>query len=79
MALICTAAAIVASAIPVLYPTAGFNELIYAIFIIGADAVLIASTRATPAASQRLILLGMTLALLAFLLAAQTPNILTRI
>ncbi len=79
MALICTAGAIVASAIPVMSPSPGFNELIYAIFILGTDAVLIASTRATPAASQRLIILGMTLALLAFLLAAETPNILTRL
>jgi geranylgeranylglycerol-phosphate geranylgeranyltransferase len=53
----------------------GFNEAIYALFIVLTDLIIVASFTTPPTINQRLLVSSMALALLAFLLGVSTPTI----
>jgi geranylgeranylglycerol-phosphate geranylgeranyltransferase len=73
IALAAAAAAVIISFYPLTMDTAGFNELIYGIFILFADIVLLAAFTTPPSTNQHLLVAGMTLALVSFLLGATAP------
>ncbi|MFH0862027.1 MAG: UbiA family prenyltransferase [Candidatus Altiarchaeota archaeon] len=73
VALAAAAAAVLIGFYPLTVDTVGFNELIYGIFILLADIVLLASFTTPPSTNQHLLVAGMTLALISFLLGATAP------
>jgi geranylgeranylglycerol-phosphate geranylgeranyltransferase len=68
MAALFTAIAICISLTPFILPLGTFNLLIYGIIIIAADLIFIASLLMEPAIGQRIMIIGMVFALLAFFL-----------
>jgi geranylgeranylglycerol-phosphate geranylgeranyltransferase len=61
-------AAVVISLAPLASDTRGFNELIYGLFIGITDLTILASYTTSPTLNQRILVLGMSMALIAFLL-----------
>jgi len=73
IALLAATTAVAISLTPLTHDAQGFNELIYGIFIVLADVVLLSSFKAKPSMNQHMLVAGMTLALISFLLGATAP------
>ena len=67
IAVISGAAAIAISIIPIILTTTGFNTTAYALFITPANLIFISAYFQKPSKSQKLLVAGMTISLLAFL------------
>jgi len=70
--------AILFSFAPIVFPIIGFSEPLYGLFIIVTDVVIVFSFTRNPHLNQRLLVVGMTLALMAFL-AGLSPTYMPRL
>lgn len=73
MAFLAASAAIILSFAPIILMPVNFNELLYGLFILLTDAVVLFSFTTPPSVNQHLLLFSMTLALAAFLLSISVP------
>jgi geranylgeranylglycerol-phosphate geranylgeranyltransferase len=74
IALMSAVACVIVSLAPLAAPTPAFNEFAYGITIILTDMLILASFTTSPTLNQRILVFGMTFALIAFLLGALIPE-----
>ena len=67
--------AIILSAIPILIPGKYFNTVTYAVLIIISNLIFISSLNRHPATAQKMMIAGMTVAILAFFVGEFTTNL----